>query len=743
MKSNFRTFILFVLSSLICVLFLGSFNLYQAKSVSSGLLSDASYRDSEDLTLTDTRIANAAIRTSGLWVHSFSGSDVRHGPRGITNRNNLSPIPPIEEKKTILGSRQQLRIGGDRVSEATLGFLDINDTFLTDHLVAAGRSSVISHYYYSPSQCRTSGEFVIGWTESRPLDPDAPIGSLPGRQCPDIRHSPGLIGPGAQSRKTPENYVVSLNLKNDSRRSPQNIIDAAAPVHLNYYCSAVEDSGDGWGTAFSNRPMSPRSDESSVEVSIRNTINATCQKAIETCEESSDGSCSVVNEDPWRVDAANPQFQRVRLILQCRNNEYQQASGITSDEINAAYALLEEEADDNQDNACIFSIRYFYEVVISPLNNERTLIHTTLTDEGYAIHDLIGSVDITVSETPETTTTITLNAGDRFLYDYLLDSVQKQPKEAIPASERTAAGNHPLVKTFLDVKKWPTSFEPEIMAYQVALQEQFLPAVPPVSAELVTVNVRGVDYQVWKATVNLSDPNVAFSLVRDCSVNSAASFGRFAQEQKAALVMGGIFGGQNRCDPLNYPLYSEGRLQPGGSPQPWTQGTILGMRPAPAGGGIFADMQTFNAKGPYAWSSDQATWDGYVFAVTSGPRLLADGQVVYGEQAARDQGHGDPNVTNPASRTRRAALCLSRDKQQFHYVMSQQPSDLNLVELSEILQSSPVDCWDAVNLDGGAGPALAVQGDIKNPPGRSQPYLIVVYDAENAPSGTRAAWNLP
>ncbi|MEM9905112.1 MAG: phosphodiester glycosidase family protein [Cyanobacteria bacterium P01_D01_bin.44] len=738
MKSKLRIFILFVLSSLICVLFLGSFKPYQAQSLSSSFLSEASYSDSANLSLTGTIIANAITRTSGLWVHSLDGDDVRHGRRGVTNRDNLSTT----EIKTTLGPRQQLRIGGDGESEATLGFLDINDTFSTDYLVAAGRSFVVSHYYYSPSQCRTSGEFVIGWTEGRPLDPDAPVSSLDNRQCPDISHRPGLIGPAAQSRKTPENYV-SLNLKSDSRRSFQNYIDAAAPVHLHYYCSAVEDDGEGWGIAFSGRPMSPTLAEANSEESISNTIRVTCQKAIETCEERSEESCSVANDDPWRIDAATPEFQRVKLVLQCQNEQYLQASGITPDEINESYASLEKEAVDNEDKACIFSIRYFYEILISPLNDERTLIHTTLTDEGYAIHDLIGSVDITVSDTSETTTTITLKAGDRFLFDYLLDSVQKQPKETIPDSERNAAANHPLVKTFLDVNKWPASFEPEITAYQEALQEQFLPSVPPVSAELVTVTVRGVDYQVWKATVNLSEPNVAFSLVRDCSVDGAASLTRFAQEQKAALVMGGIYGGQNRCDPLNYPLYSEGQLQ-AGSPQRWTQGTVLGMRSVPLESGIVAEMQTFNADDAYTWSSDQATWDQYLFAVTSGPRLLANGQVVYSEQAARAQGHNDPNVTNPVSRTRRAALCLSRDKQQFHYVMSQQPPNLNLVELSEILQSSPVDCWDAVNLDGGAGPALAVQGDVKSPPGgRPQPYLMVVYDAENVPSATGAAWNLP
>ncbi|NEP16838.1 MAG: phosphodiester glycosidase family protein [Leptolyngbya sp. SIO4C1] len=400
---------------------------------------------------------------------------------------------------------------------------------------------------------------------------------------------------------------------------------------------------------------------------------------------------------------------------------------------------FEEKASSDQATSCVFSVRYFYELLISPLNDERTLIHMGLTDEGYVVDDLIGSVRITLPGNPATAESIELNAGDRFFFDYLIDSFEKQPKEAIPNSERQRAANYPIVKTFLDTNKWPPGLESEIEAYRRELQQQFL---PPVSAEQVNLAANGRNYQLWKASVSLSNPNVAFSLVRDCTVNGENSFRRFAESQQAALVMGGIFSRQNRCDPTTFPLYSEGVLVEG-SAQDWTKGTVFSIRSSDQEAGLIADMQTYNAGEAYSWSSSQPDWSNYLFAVTSGPRLLADGQVVYSRQAARDQGHGDRFIINETEETRRAALCLSSDKKQFHYVLLQEPAALNLAEFSNVLRSSDVGCWDAVNLDGGGGPALAVDGDVKHPPGREQPYLIVVYYAESAPSRTRSVWGLP
>ncbi|MEL6488499.1 MAG: phosphodiester glycosidase family protein [Cyanobacteria bacterium J06621_3] len=682
-------------------------------------------------------IAQVTRETSALFVHSVTGSGVKFGRRNQLN-SDLERVRANVE--TIIGPLQKLRVDGDGRSEATLGFINPQREQLNSPLVAVGRSDLVSFYYYKHRNCDVSGEFVIGWSTREIVDSDVPI-------CEDINHSPGIIGPGAQSVSNPV-FLTAQHNRNKSNQplDYQRYIDATAPVHLHYYCSAVDYTDGSWGVALSERPMIPTTlDNRSVAIAVQETASNTCRKAIQTCEERGGQECSVINEDHWKTEVPDnrPELKDLNLFLNCDNNdEHYRSSGIAYADVSQSLLELEAEALSAQSTSCSFSAKYFYELLISPISDERTLIHTSITDEGYVIDELVGSIKILPAGDPETTEAIELNAGDRFFFDYLVNSAEKQPKESIPNSERQEAANHPLVKTFLDTAKWPDELAPEIQAYNRELQEQF---IPPVSAELLNVSLNDRQYQLWKATVNLSNSDLAFSLVRDCDVTGESSFSQFSQDQRAALVMGGIFGGQDRCDPTNFPLYSEGRLVDG-SPQDWTQGTVFSIRPSTENSDdtsvMTADIQTYNARGSYSWSSNEPDWGTYLFAVTSGPRLLANGQVVYSSQAASDQGHSDRNVVDERSRTQRAALCLSRDKKEFYYTMLQDPPDLGLREFSNVIQSSDVGCWDAVNLDGGAGPALAVDRDVKNAPGRQQPYFMVVYYAEDAPPLTRNAWSL-
>lgn len=715
-----RPFVILALASLISII---SFSLLPLQA--EELTGSGSLIPTENIVKgkqTALQIANTSS-DDGLDVYLVDG-DVRHGNQNTNNANLTTTQRGARIIKT-----QRLRIAGNRISEATLRFF-VNGTLRNSPLIAVGRSNLISQYFYRRSSCEGAGEFTIGWSA---------VGAE--SECKNFNYRPSgsdpeYLGPGIRSRHKIKRQMKRRNKNNEFKIDFQNYIDAAAGASLHYYSSAVDPITGYWGVALSEKPMSGNPVEGrSVAEESQRLISETRRKAIEICGEQGGEACEIVREDHWRSNVPDnlPELKQTNLWLRCRNRDYYKISGVEVEQMSQSLAELETEA--SADQSCTFSVRAFYDLIISPLDNERTLVHTGITEQGYVIDALVGSVRITLPGDPEITEAIDLRTGDRFFFDSLLDSFEKQPKESIPNSERQDAASYPIVKTFLDKSKWPTELGPEIEAYQNALQEQFL---PPISSESLNVTVNGKDYQLWKAAVNLANSNTAFSLVRDCNVTGESSFRNFAQEQRAALVMGGIFSRQNRCEPTNFPLYSEGRLV-SGSAQDWTQGTVFSISAEP-GGGLTSDMRTYNAKGAYPWSSNEPQWGNYLFAVTSGPRLVANGQVVYSRQAARDQGHGDRFVIDESSRTRRAALCLSRDKKTFYYVLPQTPDALDLREFSNVLRDSSVGCWDAVNLDGGAGPALAVDGDVKLPPGRQQPYLMVVYYTENAPSQVRNAW---
>ena len=716
MSPRNRQFIVLILASLVSVISLSLLPI-QAQELAIPNIHIPASKITENLQYA----LQVSKSDDGLNVNELGG-DVRHGSQN-TNNVNLTTT----QKGTRIIKTQRLRIAGDRTSEATLSFF-INGVLHSSPLIAVGRSNLISQYFYRRSSCEGAGEFTIGWSAIGAADECKSFNYRPSR--------PEYFGPGERSRQQTKWQIKHRDKDNKFKVDFQNYIDAAAGASLHYYSSAVDPITGYWGVALSEKPMSGNPVEGrSVAEESQRLISETRRKAIEICGEQGGEACEIVREDHWRSNVPDnlPELKQTNLWLRCRNRDYYKISGVEVEQMRQSLAELETEA--SADQSCALSVRAFYDLIISPLDDERTLIHTGITEQGYVIDALVGSARITLPSDPEITESIDLNAGDRFFFDSLLDSFEKQPKGSIPNSERQDAASYPIVKTFLDKDKWPAELGPEIEAYQSALQEQFL---PPISSESLNVTVNGKDYQLWKAAVNLENPNTVFSLVRDCGVTGESSFRNFAQGQNTALVMGGIFSRQNRCDPTNFPLYSEGRLV-SGSAQDWTQGTVFSIS-ARSGGGVTADMQTYNAKGAYPWSSNEPQWGDYLFAVTSGPRLVANGQATYSRQAARDQGHGDRFVIDESSRTRRAALCLSRDKKSFYYVLSQTPDALDLREFSNVLRDSSVGCWDAVNLDGGAGPALAVDGDVKLPPGRQQPYLMVVYYIEDAPSQVRNAW---
>ncbi|MEO0373761.1 MAG: phosphodiester glycosidase family protein, partial [Cyanobacteria bacterium P01_A01_bin.17] len=190
-------------------------------------------------------------------------------------------------------------------------------------------------------------------------------------------------------------------------------------------------------------------------------------------------------------------------------------------------------------------------------------------------------------------------------------------------------------------------------------------------------------------------------------------------QRNASLILGGIYEG-------NWNLISTGISN---TQNNRSQYTLLGI-----------DAENRPEVVTLTDATAQPRWDEYWFAVQAGPRLVRDGQATVTESSARAEGHANLDVTTP---TRRAAIGFSRDGNQLIYVMTERGSSVSIRRLAEIMASDEVGAWQAMNLDGGDGPAISTAEEIFARPGagRDQSHFMVVYEAAQAPEMTRAAWD--
>lgn len=124
-------------------------------------------------------------------------------------------------------------------------------------------------------------------------------------------------------------------------------------------------------------------------------------------------------------------------------------------------------------------------------------------------------------------------------------------------------------------------------------------------------------------------------------------------------------------------------------------------------------------------------WHQHWFSMTCGPRLLRQGEIWLKPEI---EGFKDPAVLGTSART---AIGFSADKKRLFLVNFDVA--LNLQQEAQVMKA--IGCYEAMNLDGGASKALAANGKILVPAGRSLTNVIVVYDAKNpAPTHLQQAW---
>lgn len=355
-----------------------------------------------------------------LSVDNYTGTvTFQNGPK-------KSPITPQDRLKTV---NQKLILA----SGATAGFLfrNSNDYQLHSPAISLGSYSFPTEFWYP---CKGKlGAFTIAWKGNG------------GSSCQDFTVSPGYDREASlDSWENTSVAQVNKSFLNAQQRS----IDIDLPSDIEY-CNAVADSGKGWGFGSSlDQVLSGKSP---------------CETALEKCSETSEGSdCSVTSWATWKL--------RDRDLIASRQCDRstptsRRETGITI----ATRVLLEflQEALRSQASSCELNVYRSDEIIISPVNDQLTLVHTDRSEDGAIVVNVIaGAVEIRAAANLQAP--VTVSTGNRIFYRDNRFS-QEEPLD----TQQVASS--PSVQGFLNPEIWPQDSRPQIEEYQNAINQ----AIPP------------------------------------------------------------------------------------------------------------------------------------------------------------------------------------------------------------------------------------------------------------------------
>ncbi len=572
------------------------------------------------------------------------------------------PDRPAKVGEKII-NRKGLRIAGDKSSTANLGFYDQADQAISGYRAVAGASRFRAQYYYP---CAGKGPFAIEWRSGRA-----------GKGCPEVSVGKlALIGPAAKSKGIKPS---SEALMNDTPSSLEG-----ASVAQGQFCSVVAPSnGRIW-------KVQTASATEAVDV---------CQKPLDDCQKEAGEACLITNLGGWRK--YDPTTIRLNLLLQCADRKpyYKPIIGrsIYERDVYKFEKELGKQAEDEKAEFCVFSIYSYDQVLVSPNSDQRTIVLTEPTEDGYLVHDLVGTVTIRGSENLLSEKPIELKPGESYRF---IEKTGQVKIECLSEGERKVILDSAIVKELLNSDHWSEEIQPQIVASQKALTKQFYQP-PAIAVEPLKGGIKG-----WKATIDLTKPNVLLSINP-----SVGNLGSSAQQKKRAVVMGGLYQNKDRTQLASgFRLISQRKyISPG---EQWGKRyTVLGL-----------DQKNQPEIATQTDGAD-ARWDQYHFAIQAGPRLVRSGKAAISNESAAKEGFKNLVANNfVLSRTSRSSLGYSADKTKLYYVVA---DNLSLPEFAKVLASDEIGAYEAMALDGGNGPALAYNGVVKKPTEANQPYFII------------------
>lgn len=632
------------------------------------ILTTSPYQLNAEQVLAQQATSISGVPRAGV-IHSVSGANVKY------RVGNLRAESAHQGQELL--SNRKLLVPGIKTAGASIGFV-LATGEIPSYLVSAGYSSIPSEYWFP---CRGRGGFVIGWRQGN-------SGKL---ECSAVQLGTDRVGPSAKLNQPPNFYTLSSAGVKQQEESPGQYSPKHAEVHVRQYCSAAANSGQGWGIALPDAKFRWTPDSQ----------DELCDQAIKKCNKVSSGnSCSVVSMGEWITTDSD-----FTVSLQCDDDRERQLKG-DGNQLPDLVEKIENQAKSEGAKACVLNMYAKDEVLVSPIGDTPTLIQSDSSANNLVINVLTSAVNVKDSRT-----VTRVEAGQRYIYRRQNDGTYQGTKASIPPEEREAIYNSPAVQEFFKLANWTQDIAPQIEEYKAALNIQFYqpPASPAIQVEETVVN--GV--AIWKATIDLNNPQTIVTLAPTADVQKAGGFVNFVKNSNAALIASGTF-----KEDKGWTMISEGKLLGNtGESKGWSNYTVLGLKSR--------NLPELSARAKL----NEQNWAQYWFAITGHPRLVSNGIPGVTEIS--------PDSTlNRTGALGRAAIGFSSKTKTLYHVITK--VGISLQKLAEVMRA--IGCDEAMNLEGGNGRLLAqngtllVSGEVRAP-------LLVVYDAKNkAPENIRIAW---
>jgi hypothetical protein len=362
------------------------------------------------LTTTDS---HAAVPKAAFVTH-MSGSSVLLEKPGRTSESAAAWRTQLRDY------RENLFVPKGTTSNATLTGISAPPgvSITRNHLIgptAYVRSQTLDIRYRFP--CTVSGEGLLGWRPSRERDDR---GCVP----PGVRIRSGQGGGSAFLPLQAPMIATKQLLK--AQRLPDFLLGLVRVQ----YCSAIGDSGTGWGV------------RSSDSLGLLGAGDP-CEKALKDCLQTSSGDdCSVASTWEWKASERD-----LMVSLDCDDNRKFNMRGNGWAIASTILLKLKETAKEIGAKSCTFDVYAPGEMIVAPATDQVTLVQFRRSGSQLIIDAIRGDVVVKSAEDPNGRTVSQGFSYSGGSYDGDRYFPARQPIQRLSAIRLSES---PVVRSFLE-----------------------------------------------------------------------------------------------------------------------------------------------------------------------------------------------------------------------------------------------------------------------------------------------------
>jgi hypothetical protein len=209
--------------------------------------------------------------------------------------------------------------------------------------------------------------------------------------------------------KLPINQPTYIAQAGNTEKNRFPLLTQASNDSLRYYCSSIPDFGNGSGKISAGLT----------------SIDEACQESQNICESKNTNGCSIATMGEWNINDSD-----LVMSVACSDGK-STSKRVSGSEINAPGGTIEDlllklskslglSSFENilqsflKTKACYLEVYYPDEILISPIDSQKTTVETTGLENGIAVEVLEGQAQLRSSDLPEG---IIANSGNSYIFN--------------------------------------------------------------------------------------------------------------------------------------------------------------------------------------------------------------------------------------------------------------------------------------------------------------------------------------